>query len=104
MANGLPTTQNNVEAWHCRIGVIVGRKHAGLYNLIEHLAKEYLHMRVQQNLLRAGEQPLQSKQKMFNEKRIRRIIDNRASWSKLDFLIGISSNFSLTDYDADTVL
>ena len=37
-----PRTQNSVEAWHRRLKIVVGKRHSGLYKLIEDLGKELI--------------------------------------------------------------
>lgn len=42
-----PRTQNNVEAWHRRLKVIVGKRNSGLYKLINDLKGELLYAKAQ---------------------------------------------------------
>ena len=50
-----PRTQNGVETWHRRLKVIVGKRHAGLYEIISQLSKELIVAKHRADKIKSGE-------------------------------------------------
>jgi len=93
---GIPRTQNNVEAWHRRWNTLVGRPHIGVFNIIKKLKKEQRYVDLQvESILRGEPRPPQKKEIVDREKRIMTVYNDRANRSTMDFLRGLAHNIRL---------
>lgn len=94
--NAFPRTQNSVEAWHRRLKVIVGKHNSGLYKIIEHLGKELIICKNSVTQIKAGHKFPKKLQNIKKYKNIKRVIRNRCSSSKMEYLKNIAYNIHLT--------
>ena len=93
---GIPRTQNTVEFWHRRFGVLVGRVHVGVFKLIKELQKEQQQVEVQiECILRGGPRKKQKLDDKRREDRILSICAARFSYNTCDFLRSIAHNLHL---------
>lgn len=90
-----PRTQNNVEAWHRRLKVVVGRSHAGLYKLIGDLQKELILAKHQVSRKQNGEKIRKKLQTIRRNKQLKRIVRERENLSHIAFLKRLAKNLLL---------
>lgn len=90
-----PRTQNSVEAWHRRLKVVVGKRHAGLYKLIGDLSKEMIMSKMQVEKIKSGNHIRKKISIIQKSKKIEKIIKKRRMMGKLDFLKRIAISLSL---------
>lgn len=95
VSHNLPRTQNSVEAWHRRLKVIVGKKHAGVYEITAHLGKELLMSMNTVQQLKDGRIVKKKKSLVIKNKKIKKIIKMRPNIEKVDFLMRIARNIGL---------
>lgn len=96
MELGIPRTQNRVEAWNRRFGTLVGNCDVGVCTIIEKIKKEQIHFeRIGENIVRGPANSPSRSEYVEREKRITKIINDRANQSKLLFLKDIAHNIKL---------
>ncbi|CAG8517757.1 9673_t:CDS:2, partial [Ambispora gerdemannii] len=96
LRNGIPRTQNNVEAWYCRWETLIGQAHVGVYTIIKEFQKEQQKVEFQiENILRGEQRPKPRKKILDREKRIMTVVENRANCTVMEFLHEIAHNLSL---------
>ncbi|XP_055849720.1 uncharacterized protein LOC129914472 [Episyrphus balteatus] len=89
-----PRTQNSVEAWHRRLKVVVGQRHAGVYKLVSDLAKETIVSKMTVDKLRTGKEPPKSRTVKKYEQ-LQRVYERRTGMDKVLFLRSIGNNLNL---------
>ncbi|CAG8559248.1 10972_t:CDS:2 [Dentiscutata heterogama] len=96
LQDGVPRTQNKVEAWHHRFGTLVGRLHVGVYTIIQEFQKEQQFVELEvERIIRGDPQPKRRQQIIDQEQRIMEIVNNRTNLTVMNYLRGIAYNFSL---------
>lgn len=94
---GQPRTTNTCEAWHRRLGLIVGKHHPHLFTLLGSLQEEVGEINVQIARAEGGHSPPSRKNKyVAADERIRRLVERyeeyRADDDILGYLRGIGHN------------
>jgi len=93
---GIPRTQNNVEAWHRRLEILVGQSHLGVYKIIGELQKEQQRVDFQvERIIRGEPCPAKKKALIEKEKRIATVLNDKENRSIMEFLRGIAHNLML---------
>lgn len=92
----VPRTQNKLEAWHRRFQVLVGKKHVGLYSLINSLRTENIEMAKNYMDLNNGA-PKKKMKRIYQSKedRIKNIIESRSERTTLNFVMALAHNLGL---------
>lgn len=93
-----PRTQNNVEAWHRRLKVLVGRSHAGLYKIIKDLSEELFAAKAEAERAKNGERLKKKRKSILKSKQMKRILKKRTYLSHIGFLKRISKNIALSSF------
>lgn len=86
-----PKTTNNVESWHRRLSVVVGRKKSGLYKIVEHLKGELIYSQNIVSKIQNGEK-LKKNKRNVKKKNISRIVKKFNRLRKLEYLKRIAKN------------
>jgi hypothetical protein len=90
---GIPRTQNSVEAWHRRLGELVGAAHVGVFKMIKEIKKEQQNTEGQIECIIRGEPRKKVKLDVKRrEDRLVSIFSAKASYTTADFLRGIAHN------------
>jgi hypothetical protein len=93
---GLPRTNNSVEAWHCSFQASIQCSHPTLWKLIDALKRE---QGLQQSVLAqvtAGKNPLRRKRHYLRvDKGLTTLIERAESIPTLDFLRGCAHNIEM---------
>ncbi|KFD46250.1 hypothetical protein M514_24728 [Trichuris suis] len=96
MQEGLPRTQNSIEAWHRRWKSVIGADHAGIYHTLEELRKEQRRVEIEaERDLRSEASFSRRAQSLRRDQRLQDIVNNRESRPALmDYLRAIAHNLS----------
>lgn len=89
---GLPRTQNSLEAWHHRFGSITGNHHIGLIRCIEFFRNEQHHNSIIIEKLEAGVEMPVSNALIEREKRIEAVFYAKGHRDIMEFISSISHN------------
>lgn len=90
-----PRTQNSVEAWNRRWGVLVGLSHLGVFKIIKEIQKEQHRVQLDiESILRGDPRPSQRRQTIERETRIQTVFNDRDNRQLMNFLRGIAHNIS----------
>lgn len=81
-----PRTQNSVEAWHRRLRVVVGKKNAGLYKIINDLGRELVMAKHQIEKAANGDYISKKRKYVLRNRRIRAILRRREDTDMCDYL------------------
>lgn len=87
-----PRTQNNIEAWHRRLKVIVGRRNSQFYHLVLSLQKELILAKTQISRKENGERVRKKRKIIKKNNQLRRIIKKRNELSHTTYLKRIAKN------------
>ena len=92
---GIPRTQNVVEAWHRRWECLIGRAHVGFYRLITEFQKEQQQVNIQAECILRGEPTTKPKKSLIDrENRIMTLIKSHGTGTVMEYLRGIAHNLS----------
>lgn len=94
LEENFPRTQNSVEAWHRRLKVVVGKKHAGLYSLIENLAKEVIVAKSAIEKVKSGNVQPRNKKNCSKNQNLKAVFNNIQCMDKTDYLKAIAVNLA----------
>ncbi|CAB4377153.1 unnamed protein product [Rhizophagus irregularis] len=93
---GILQTENAVEAWHHRWETLIEEANGDVCKIIEELQKGQQEVEVQVECIAHGERrPKQKKRLIDRENRIMMIINNRETYSLIDFLREVAHNLTL---------
>lgn len=95
--DGLPRTNNSVEAWHHAFQKTVDCHHPSVYKLVDHFRKEQDHVEILVERFRAGfRQPETSKTKYMRlNRRLQALVPSYGNIPLLEYLKGIAHNISI---------
>ena len=91
----LPTTTNNVEAWHTRFQACVARQHPSIFLLLQKMKYEQARTERVVVSLRAGGAAAPTRRIYKQRKRrLRHIVQTRVGRTTLEYLRGLAHNFT----------
>ncbi|KFD47100.1 hypothetical protein M513_12010 [Trichuris suis] len=97
MQDGLPRSQNSVEAWHRRWESLVGGPRVGLYRIIEEFRREQRHVHNECERISRGEvETVRTRSNAVRIAQLEAVVRDRASRPHvLDYLRDIASTLRL---------
>lgn len=94
-ANGIPRTQNNIEAWHRRWNSLVGASHVGILKILKFIKDEQKTVQVNINKYANSSTTSNLMNKpSSNEIALQTIINNRAQKTLIEYLNSLTHHFS----------
>lgn len=93
----LPRTQNNLEAWHRRIGSLAGEYHLGLYKCIHLLNKESHTVSIEIERLTSGVITKPNSATQEREDRIQAVYNDRDRYNETqEYLKALAQNLKIS--------
>lgn len=95
--DGLPRTNNSVEAWHCAFQQTIDCHHPSIYKLIDHFRKEQDYVEIKMERFKVGiRQPEASKAKyVLLNQRLQALVPTYKKMDSQNYLRGIAHNITV---------